>query len=167
MAATADSPEFDAAVRQVTRYRPDDIGAVNHNDLRSFVHAWFAAFDHRAPTEYFLDHLDDADMTFNLDGEALATDHASFSDWYADALKHFPWDFHDLLDGVLMAGVADTGWTAEFHFRHVGEWIDDPATGGTRPFNRVMSANWRLEHDGRRFGIRRYELALAQNVIAI
>ena len=30
-------------------------------------------------------------MTFNLNGEALAHDHASFRAWYADALTHIPW----------------------------------------------------------------------------
>ncbi len=44
---------FTAAQRQVARFRPADIKAPNQNDLRAFVHAWFAGFDHIEPTEFF------------------------------------------------------------------------------------------------------------------
>lgn len=161
---------FAEAERQVLRYQPADVGAPNHNDLRAFVHTWFAAFDHRGPADFFLAHLDDADMTFNLDGEALATDHGSFRAWYADALEHIPWDFHDVLH-IAVTGTHDTGWTAEFFFRHVGEWrevalSEDPSAEG-RHFNRVLRANWRVEHGGEGFVIRRYELTNVQDVIPL
>lgn len=156
-----DAPEFTTAEAQVVRYKPQDVAAPNHNDLRSFVHAWFAAFDHRGSAEFFLAHLDDGDMTFNFDGEPLARDHATFRTWYADALDQIPWDFHDIL-GISISGVHSTGWTADFDFRHVGE-AGDPR----RQFNRVLHANWSVEHDGDRFVIRRYELTLAQDVIPL
>lgn len=166
-----DSEEFTATERQVLRYRPDDVKAPNHNDLRAFIHSWFAAFDHTAPAEFFLAHLDAADMTFNFDGEPLATDHDSFRVWYADALRHIPWDFHDVMDGVTITGVYPTGWMAEFYFRHVGDWHDTPignSSGGEgRHFNRVLRANWRVEHDGESFVIRRYELANVQDVLPL
>ena len=170
MSTTLDSPTFDAAVRQVEIFRPDDVRAPNHNDLRAFVHRWFAAFDHTAPAEFFLAHLDDADMTFTLDGQVLAHDHRSFRDWYADALDHIPWDFHDVLD-LTVTGTHRTGWTVDFFFRHVGEMHDVPLSqdphGPGRIFNRVLRATWSLEHDGDDFLIRRYELAVAQNVIPL
>lgn len=65
---------FEAAASQVIRDRPTDVQASNHNDLRSFLHAWFAAVDHWAVAGLFLAHLDDADVTFNLDGQSLACD---------------------------------------------------------------------------------------------
>ena len=157
--------QFTPAEREIARYRPRDVQAPNHNDLRSFIHAWFAAFDHRAPAGYFLGHLDDADMTFNFDGEPLARDHESFRAWYADALSHIPWDFHDIID-VTVTGTSDTGWTAEFFFRHVGDWHDTAADPG-RDFNRVLRAHWQVEHDSGHFVIRRYELAIAQNIIPL
>ena len=160
------APEFTSAEREVARYRPADLRAPNHNDVRAFVHAWFAAFDHADPAEFFLGHLDDADMTFNMDGQALAHDHASFRTWYADALTHIPWDFHDVRD-IAVTGLGPTGWTAEFFFPHVGEWLDKPGEGPGRPFNRVLRATWRLEHVDGRFVIRRYELATAHTVLAI
>ncbi len=162
--------DFSAAEREVARWRPTDLKAPNHNDVRSFVHAWFAAFDHADASEFFLGHLDDAEMTFNLDGEALAHDHASFRAWYADALTHIPWDFHEVRD-ITVTGLATTGWAAEFYFRHVGDWRDDPGSdpdaAANRPFNRVLKANWRLEHVGGRFVIRRYELVTAKNILPI
>lgn len=166
----AESMEFTTAERQVLRYRPEDIKAPNHNDLRAFIHSWFAAFDHIVPVEFYLEHFEDADMTFNLDGEPIAADHESFRAWYADVPWHFPWDFHDVLDGVTITGVYSTGWIAEFYFRHVGEYRDKPAgdsDNAGRPFNRVLRATWRVEHDGERFIIRRYELANVQDVIPL
>lgn len=168
---SAKDPEPDTTApspgeRQVLRYRPQQVEALNHNDLRAFLHSWFAAFDHRAPAEFFLGHLDDADMTFNLDGQALATDHASFRTWYADALEHIPWDFHDVLDGVRITGNLATGWTAEFQFRHVGQWQDSPQAR-RRLFNRVLAATWHVVADRDRFVIHRYELVVDQDVIPL
>ena len=34
-----------------------------------------------------------------------------------------------------------------------------------RYFNRLIQANWRVEHDGQRFIIRRYELTTAQTLL--
>ncbi len=157
----ADQADFTRAEAQIARHKPGDISAPNQNDLRSFVHAWFAAFDHRAAADYFLGHLEDDDMTFNLDGEVLARDHATFRTWYAEALDVFPWDFHDVLH-MTIAGTSDTGWALDFDFRHVGE-----AGTERQPFNRVLHASWRVEHDGSRFVIRRYELSTAQDVIPL
>ena len=157
---------FDAAEREVARRRPEELKAPNENDLRSFVHAWFAAFDHAAPAESFLAHLDDADMTFDMDGQPLATDHASFRTWYADATDHIPWDFHDVID-VSIVGDHRTGWAAELFFRHVGEWRDARDSKTVRPFNRVLRAHWRVEHDGERFVIRRYRLVTSHNSIPL
>lgn len=159
----ADSLEFTPALRQVVCYNPADIKAPNHNDVKSFIHLWFAGFDHIAPAEFFLSHFDDADMTFNMDGQVLAHDHQSFKDWFADALLHIPWDYHDILD-IIITGTFQTGWATEFFIRHVGEWHDIPLndanTGQGRPFNRIIRANWKLEHNGEKFTIRRYELSL-------
>ena len=170
-ATAVDPGEFTAARREVERRRPADPGAVNHNDLRAFMHQWWAAFDHIAPVDFFLAHLDDADMTFVLDGEPLATDHASFRTWYASVPSTIPWDFHDVLDGVTLTGTVATGWTAEYFIRHVGEFHDvpigQPGDGPGRVFNRVLRVTWQVEHDGERFVIRRYELAVASNAIPL
>ena len=167
---TSGAVGFSAAEQEVSRWRPGDLKAPNQNDVRSFVHAWFAAFDHADATEFFLGHLDDADMTFDTDGEALAHDHASFRAWYADALTHIPWDFREVRD-IAVTGLATTGWTAEFYFRHVGHWRDDPGSApdaaAGRPFYRVLKANCRLEHVGVHFVIRRYELVTAKNILPI
>lgn len=162
----ADQREFSVAQAQVLRYRPQELKAPNHNDVRSFVHAWFAAFDHAAEAEFFTAHLDDADMTFDFDGQSLAHDHASFRSWYADAVRHIPWDFHSVIE-IDIAGNHRTGWALEFFFRHVGEWLDDPDSSTGRMFNRVLHATWKLEHTGSDFLIRRYNLTIAQNSLPI
>ena len=164
----SDSLEFTAALRQVVCYKPAAVKAPNHNDVKSFIHSWFAGFDHIAPAEFFLSHFDDADMTFNMDGQMLAHNHQSFRNWFADALLHIPWDYHDILD-IIVTGTFQTGWATEFFIRHVGEWheipFNDTDNGLGRPFNRIIRANWKLEHNGEKFIIRRYELSMAQNII--
>lgn len=135
----------------------------------SFIHSWFAGFDHIETSDFFLKHFDNDDMTLNMDGQVLASDHSSFRTWFADALKHIPWDFHEII-APLIIGTNQTGWLAEFYIRHVGEWhdipIDDRTTEPGRPFNRLIRVNWTLEHNGKIFIIRRYELAMAQDVIS-
>ena len=169
-AGSTDEQDFTTARAQVLRYRPQDLKAPNHNDVRAFVHAWFAAFDHAADADFFTAHLDDADMTFDLAGEPLAHDHESFRAWYADALEHFPWDFHSVID-IDITGTHRSGWTAEFFFRHVGEYHDvalsDPDTGDGRLFNRVLRAVWKVEHTGSKFLIRRYDLTIAEDVLPV
>ena len=169
----ADRAEFIAALREVIRCHPADIKAPNHNDVIAFIHSWFAGFDHIERAEFFLTHFNDADMTFNMDGQVLAHNHQSFKNWFADALTHIPWDYHNILD-TTVTGTFKTGWAAEFFIRHVGEWHDKPlhdkplndeSTGTGRPFNRIIRANWKIEHDGVKFIIRRYELAMLHNII--
>ncbi len=167
----ATSREFDRARAEIERYRPTDVKAINHNDVRAFMHTWWAAFDHIGPVEFFLDHFDDSDMTFNLDGSPIATDHASFRTWYDTVPTTFPWDFHSILDGVQVTGTVATGWTVDFFFRHVGEYheipLGQPGSGAGKLFNRVLHANWKLEHHDNRFTIRRYELTIADNPIPL
>ncbi|WP_419801477.1 hypothetical protein [Mucilaginibacter sp.] len=164
----SESPEFNIALRNVVRYHPADIKAPNHNDVISFIHSWFAGFDHIESAEFFLAHFDDADMTFNLDGQVLASDHQSFKNWFAEALKHIPWDYHNIID-ITVTGTFKTSWTTEFFIHHVGEWHDIPLnesnTGPGRPFSRIIQANWQIEHTGEKFIIRRYELSMVQNII--
>ena len=164
--ARVDQSGFTAAETEVRRFKPEKLRAPNHNDVRSFVHAWFAAFDHAADSEFFTAHLDDADMTFDFDGQSLAHDHASFRDWYADAVRHIPWDFHSVIE-IDIAGNSRTGWALEFFFRHVGEYLDDPGSSSSRLFNRVLHATWKLEHNGSDFLIRRYDLTVAKNTLPI
>lgn len=150
---------FTQAVQQVSIRQPIDIKALNHNDVLSFVHSWFAGFDHIESAEFFLAHLDNKDMTFNMDGQVLASDHTSFRAWFADALKHIPWDYHHIISPNVTRSF-ETGWTVEFFVQHVGEWHDipigDPNASSGRPFNRIIRVHWRLEHDGKNFIIRRY-----------
>ena len=49
----SDTKEFTAAERQVLISRPADVQVPNHNDLWSFVHAWFAAFGYRVSADFF------------------------------------------------------------------------------------------------------------------
>lgn len=167
--SSLDEKEFMLAQRQVVRYQPISIKAPNHNDVMAFVHSWFAGFDHIEAADFFLKHFDNNDMTFNMDGQVLASDHASFRTWFADALTHIPWDFHEVI-APQITGTYQTGWSAEFYIRHVGVWheipIDDPNTGSGQPFNRIIRVNWTLEHNGKTFLIRRYELSMAQNILS-
>lgn len=117
----ADSLDFTAAIRQVIRYYPTDIKVANHNDAICFIYSCFAGLDHIEDADFFLAHFDDGDMTFNMDGQVLADNHQSFRNWFAKALTHIPWDYHNILNTTVI-GNFQTDWTAEFFIRHVGEW---------------------------------------------
>src|SRR5215475_13738143 len=53
-----DLPSNVARQAEIMRWRPLEVPAVNDNDVRGFVHGWFAAFERLLPAEFFLDRFD-------------------------------------------------------------------------------------------------------------
>jgi hypothetical protein len=86
--------DYDAQVR---RFEPEHgLTATNSNDLRRFLYDWFTHFEHAAPTDFYLDHLDDANMEIRFPGSEPITSHAEFAAWYENLLAQTLWNFHDL-----------------------------------------------------------------------
>jgi hypothetical protein len=82
---------------RVKRFRPaPDRSATNPNDLRRFLYDWFAHFEHAAPVDFYLDHLDDKNMQLIFPGMAPLTSHAAFTRWYENLLAQTLWNFHDI-----------------------------------------------------------------------
>jgi hypothetical protein len=122
------------------RWRPLEVPAVNNNDVRGFVHGWFAAFERLQPAEFFLDHFD-PDFVF---GDHRTPD--EFRGWYAGWQVHCPWDHHEDLD-LTVAGSAGTGWRVDVLLRLVGEWLDDAARRTEKPaslLDRYIRQTWAL-----------------------
>ena len=146
---------------EVLRWRPLEVSAVNDNDVRGFVHSWYAAFERLQVAEFFLRHFD-ADTVF---GESQTPD--EFCAWYADWRAHCPWDHHEVLD-LAVAGSAGMGWRVEVLLRLVGEWFDDAARETGKPaylFDRYIRQTWALHHDGSGFRISRCDVWTVREVI--
>ncbi len=148
------------SLEQILRYKSRDVQAVNSNDVKSFVYDWFAHFDRIAAPDYFLDHLDPDDMALVF--ARTIRDHDGFRAWYADWVRHCPWDFHDISD-LEVSGSSETGFTAQFTVRHVGEWHGTSETENPGmqegPFDRTVGQLWRVKVVEGQFFITDYRVA--------
>jgi hypothetical protein len=155
-------PSSAARDARVLRWRPMDVFAVNDNDVRGFVHSWYAAFERLQPTEFFLEHFD----TGGVFGECQTPD--EFRTWYANWRAHCPWDHHEVLD-LTVTGSAPMGWRVEVLLRLVGEWFDDDAAPGTgkpaRMLDRYIRQTWALHHDGSEFRISRVDVRIVRETL--
>ena len=91
---TASAAEYET---QVVQFKPED-GLVppTTNDLRSFLYDWFAHFEHAAPADFYLGHLDDGHMEVRFPGSEPITTHQGFIGWYENLLAQTLWNFHDI-----------------------------------------------------------------------
>jgi hypothetical protein len=82
---------------QVKQFKPaHGLAATNRNDLRRFVYEWFTQFEHAAPADYYLSHLDDENMSLVFPGMAPFASHADFAKWYSNLLAQTLWNFHEV-----------------------------------------------------------------------
>jgi hypothetical protein len=136
------------------------VHAVNENDVRGFVHRWYAAFERLQPAEFFLDHFDPGTVF----GKCRTPE--EFRSWYADWRAHCPWDHQEVLD-LAVAGSAQMGWRVEVLLRLVGEWVDDDTARETskpaRLLDRYARQAWALHHDGSDFRISRLDVLIVRD----
>ncbi len=160
---TGEDPSSNAAQHaEVLRWRPIDVSAVNDNDVRGFVHSWYAAFERLQPAEFFLDHFDPGTVF----GECRTPDEVR--SWYADWRARCPWDHHEVLD-LAVAGSARMGWRVEVLLRLVGEWLDNDARRSAgKPahlLDRYIRQTWALRHDGSDFRISRIDVRIVREIL--
>jgi hypothetical protein len=147
------------------RWRPDDVHALNDNDVRSFIYSWYGAFERIERPEFFLEHFDPANMNFGN-----RTTPEEFRAWYTDWQEHCPWDFHEVA-AIVVNRTESNHWVASVLLNHVGEWIDSPASGTPhaqrqgRLFARVLRQAWDLQHTGEKFMITRIDVALEHVIL--
>jgi hypothetical protein len=91
------SQPLDAYEAQARQFKPvNGLAAANSNDVRRFVYDWFTHFEHAAPADFYLSHLDDKNMSLTFPGMAPLTSHAAFTGWYGNMLAQTLWNFHDV-----------------------------------------------------------------------
>ena len=91
---TASVVDYEAKVK---RFKPElGLAATNSNDLRRFIYEWFTHFEHAAPTDFYLTHLDNENMEVRFPGLEPITSHAEFAGWYENLLAQTLWNFHDV-----------------------------------------------------------------------
>jgi hypothetical protein len=82
---------------QIRRFEPEaGLAAANSNDLRRLIYDWFTHFEHAAPTDFYLEHLDEANLDLRFPGMDPITSHADFAKWYENLLAQTLWNFHDV-----------------------------------------------------------------------
>lgn len=82
---------------QVTQFKPvSGLAGTNLNDLRLFIYEWFTHFEHAAPVEFYLGHLDDKKMHAAFPGMTPLASHAEFIAWYNNRLAQTEWNFHEV-----------------------------------------------------------------------
>jgi hypothetical protein len=97
MSVTAEPASVVDYEAQVKRFKPEDgLAAPNSNDLRRFIYDWFTHFEHAAPTDFYLEHLDDENLDLRFPGMDPITSHAEFAGWYENLLAQTLWNFHDV-----------------------------------------------------------------------
>jgi hypothetical protein len=58
--------DYEACVK---RFKPNrGLAATDSNDLRLFVYEWFTHFEHAAPADFYLNHLDEENWTSDSQG---------------------------------------------------------------------------------------------------
>ena len=106
---------------QVTRFKPEDgLVPTTTNDLRSFLYDWFAHFEHAAPTDFYLSHLDDGNMDIQFPGSEPIRSHAGFTGWYENLLAQTLWNFHDI-HAIQIKKTAPLGYLVSFVVDWYGE----------------------------------------------
>ena len=82
---------------QVERFKPEHgLAATNSNDLRRFIYEWFTHFEHAAPTDFYLDHLEEENLDVRFPGSDPMTSHSDFAGWYENFMAQTVWNFHDI-----------------------------------------------------------------------
>ena len=94
---TAQLPSLAAYEARVKQFEPERrLEARNFNDLRLFVYEWFTHFEHAAPTDFYLCHLDDEKLHVEFPGSEPITSHVDFAAWYENLIAQTLWNFHDV-----------------------------------------------------------------------
>jgi hypothetical protein len=70
--------------------------AISFNDIKVFIHRWFAGFDHQKSNAYFLEFLPykKIDMCFPDVGEIRSI--AKFNEWYEQSKESVKKNYHDI-----------------------------------------------------------------------
>ncbi len=100
----------------------------NENDVKAFVHNWFAGFDHQRDVEFFTKHLypENVDMYFPDFGPIK--NFSDFKKWYQGVIDNIQWNFHETsnlkVSGDEAKGFSvslDINWKAK---KYKGETLD-------------------------------------------
>jgi hypothetical protein len=90
-------PSVAAYEARVKEFKPKSgLAARNFNDLRLFVYKWFTHFEHAAPTDFYLDHLDEENLNVAFPGSEPIGSHVGFAAWYENLIDQTLWNFHDV-----------------------------------------------------------------------
>src|SRR5579872_7287599 len=147
---------------QVQAFKPKHgLTATNTNDLRLFLYEWFTHFEHAAPADFYLSHLDGARMHVAFPGVAAFTSHADFAGWYNNLLAQTLWNFHDL-SSIEIKRMTEQAYLISFVVDWYGEVkSDSDQLGGWQSrsdsclYHHKLRQTWTVRADGRLIMIER------------
>jgi hypothetical protein len=91
------------------------------NDVKSFVHQWFAWFDHQADIKLFLKHLDKKNIDMLYPDFPIRSE-KDFRRWYGGVVENVQWNSHDVRNLTVSGSAAegfnvglDVCWNARFY----------------------------------------------------
>lgn len=92
------------------RYDHDAKIMYNENDVKAFVHSWFAGFDHQSDRWFFERHLDteNVDMYFPEFGPIKSI--SDFEKWYQGVIDNIQWNFHEI-SNLRVSGNEEKGFS--------------------------------------------------------
>ncbi|HEU5353147.1 MAG TPA: hypothetical protein VFU65_01735 [Actinocrinis sp.] len=126
---------------------PATTEAVNSNDVRRFVYAWFTMFEHRVPTERLTRHLaDDRPILLSFPDAEPLRDAGQFAAWYGQLLGNTAWNFHELTNVTVRAeegGSYQVGFDVDWQ-GGVTEDSSWPTNLPERRFRFALRQKWRV-----------------------
>lgn len=94
------------------RYDHDAKTLYNENDVKAFVHNWFAGFDHQSDIAVFKRHLDPekVDMYFPDTPPSVIKSISDFEKWYNNVIENIQWNFHEI-SNLKVSGDEEKGFS--------------------------------------------------------
>lgn len=135
--AVADKAPAQAA--PVQSYDQQARNELSQNDIKAFVYAWFAKFDHQAPLEQIVSHLgDELDMAFP--GFPILSK-ADFQRWYQGVIDNIQWNSHEI-SNLEVSGNQNDGWKVSLDVRWQARTYDG------QQYDQLIHQDWQLVAGG-------------------
>lgn len=139
------SEDFDSK-----RYDHDAKTLHNENDVKAFVHNWFAGFDHQADICYFKKHLDPENVDMYFPDFKPIKNFGDFEEWYKGVIENIHWNFHEI-SNLKVSGDEDKGFSVSLDIN----WKAKTYEGKT--LYKYVHQNWEIMVDkSRKFIIKKH-----------
>ncbi len=82
----------------------------NENDVKAFVHKWFAEFDHQSDISFFKGHLDPENVDMYFPDFGPIKNFSNFEKWYKKVVENIQWNVHEI-SNLKVSGDEEKGFS--------------------------------------------------------